>query len=89
MLLRSILGGALSLIVTSAMAQEPVKVGLILPMTGPFSTTGKQVEAGVRFYLAQNGASAGGRKIESFCATMPASPTIPSASRRICWSTTK
>lgn len=64
MLLRSIIAGALSLIAASALAEEPVKVGLILPMTGPFSTTGKQIEAGVRFYLAQNGTTAGGRKIE-------------------------
>ena len=46
------------------MAQEPVKVGLILPMTGPFTTTGKQVEAGARFYMQQNGASIDGRKID-------------------------
>jgi hypothetical protein len=26
------------------------KVGHILPMTGPFTTTSKQVEAGARFY---------------------------------------
>jgi len=47
-----------------AMAEESVKVGLILPMTGPFTTTGKQVEAGARFYMQQNGASADGKKIE-------------------------
>ena len=35
----------------SALAQDSVKIGLILPMTGPFTTTGKQVEAGVRFYM--------------------------------------
>src|SRR6202048_4138484 len=42
----------------SAMAEETVKVGLILP------TTGKQVEAGARFYMQQNGATVDGRKIE-------------------------
>ena len=46
----------------SATAQETIKIGLILPMTGPFTTTGKQVEAGVRFYLQQNGATVAGRK---------------------------
>jgi len=30
-------------------AQESVKVGLIVPMTGPFALTGNQVEASVRF----------------------------------------
>ena len=48
----------------SAVAQEAVKIGLILPMTGPFTTTGKQVEAGVRFYMQQNGATVAGKKIE-------------------------
>jgi branched-chain amino acid transport system substrate-binding protein len=44
--------------------QQPVKIGLILPMTGPFASTGRQVDAAVRLYLAQNGATVAGRKIE-------------------------
>lgn len=47
-----------------AQAQDVVKVGLILPMTGPFASTGRQVEAGVNAYLALNGDSAAGKKIE-------------------------
>ncbi len=49
---------------SAALAQETVKIGLILPMTGPFTTTGKQVEAGVRFYMQQNGATVAGKKVE-------------------------
>ena len=45
-------------------AQEPVKIGLILPMTGPFASTGRQVDAAVRLYLSQHGATVAGRKIE-------------------------
>ena len=41
-----------------------MKIGLILPMTGPFASTGRQVDAAVRLYLAQNGATVAGRKIE-------------------------
>ena len=55
---------ALALASVNAVAEETVKVGLILPMTGPFTTTGKQVEAGARFYMQQNGATVDGRKIE-------------------------
>jgi branched-chain amino acid transport system substrate-binding protein len=40
------------------------KVGLILPMTGPFASTGKQVEAAVRLYMAQNGDTVAGKKVE-------------------------
>src|SRR5262249_19060078 len=55
---------ALALASANAAAEETVKVGLILPMTGPFTTTGKQVEAGGRFYMEENGGTGDGRKIE-------------------------
>jgi branched-chain amino acid transport system substrate-binding protein len=57
---------AMALGATDAASQESVKVGLILPMTGAFTTTGKQVEAGVRFYMQQHGASIGDKKLEIF-----------------------
>ncbi|HEX2146108.1 MAG TPA: ABC transporter substrate-binding protein [Pseudorhizobium sp.] len=47
-----------------ALAQEAVKVGLILPMTGPFASTGRQVEAGVRAYMALKGDEVAGKKVE-------------------------
>lgn len=47
-----------------AHAQEAVKVGLILPMTGPFASTGRQVEAGIKAYMALNGDTVAGKKIE-------------------------
>src|SRR5262249_20568362 len=52
---------SIALASANAMAEETVKVGLILPVTGPFTTTGKQVEAGARFYMQQNGATVDGR----------------------------
>ena len=45
-------------------AADPAKVGLILPLTGPFASTGRQIEAAVRLYMARNGDMAGGRKVE-------------------------
>ncbi|WP_281977013.1 ABC transporter substrate-binding protein [Pseudorhizobium flavum] len=50
--------------VLPAYAQEVVKIGLVLPMTGPFASTGRQVEAGVKAYMAINGDTAGGKKVE-------------------------
>ena len=47
-----------------AHAQETIKIGLILPMTGPFASTGRQVDAAARLYLAQNGNTVAGRKVE-------------------------
>ena len=48
----------------SAFAADPIKVGLILPMTGPFASTGRQTQAGVRLYMQKNGDTVAGRKIE-------------------------
>ena len=49
---------------SGASAQQTMQVGLILPMTGPFASTGRQIEAAARLYVQQNGDTAGGKKIE-------------------------
>jgi branched-chain amino acid transport system substrate-binding protein len=48
----------------TALAQDTVKVGLILPMTGPFASTGRQIDGAVRLYMQQRGTSVAGKKIE-------------------------
>ena len=56
---------ALLLPAAPAFAQaDTVKIGLILPLTGPFASTGRQVEAAVRLYMQQNGSTVAGKKIE-------------------------
>ena len=45
-------------------SQAPVKIGLILPMTGPFASSGKQMLAGTNLYFGQHGDTVAGRKIE-------------------------
>ena len=45
-------------------AAEPFKIGMILPMTGPFASTGLQIVAAAKLYMAQNGDTVAGRKIE-------------------------
>ena len=47
-----------------ATAAEPLKVGLILPMSGPFASTGRQVDAAVKLFLQQNGSTVGGRQVQ-------------------------
>jgi len=47
-----------------AWAAEPLKIGLILPLTGPFASTGRQIEAACRLYIARNGDTVAGRKVE-------------------------
>jgi branched-chain amino acid transport system substrate-binding protein len=57
---------AVALVGASGMtlAQEQFKIGLILPMTGPFASTGKQIEAAARLFMAQNGDTVAGKKVE-------------------------
>src|SRR5215813_6117343 len=45
-------------------AQDSVKIGLILPMTGQQASTGKQISAAVRLYQQEHGTSVAGKKIE-------------------------
>ena len=45
-------------------AQDSVKIGLVLPMTGPQASTGKQIDAAVRLYQQQRGTTVAGKKIE-------------------------
>ena len=56
---------AVALSATYSVAQEAkFKIGLILPMTGQQASTGRQIEAAARLYMAQNGDTVAGRKIE-------------------------
>src|SRR5918994_7445383 len=49
---------------SGSQAQEGFKIGLILPMTGPFASTGRQIEAAVKLYMQQNGDTVAGKKIQ-------------------------
>ena len=61
-------------------AQEVFKIGLILPMTGQSASTGKQIEAAARLYMAQNGDKVAGRKIELI---VKDDGGVPDATKRI------
>ena len=55
---------ALALGLAPALAADPVKIGFIAPLTGPFAQSGKLMELGARLYMQQNGDQAGGRTVE-------------------------
>ncbi len=56
---------AAALAAGSAQAQsDTVKIGVILPMTGQSASTGKQIDAAIKLWVAQNGNKAGGKKVE-------------------------
>lgn len=55
---------ALSLASGSAIAQDAFKIGLILPMTGPFASTGRQIDGAVKLWMQQHGTTVAGKKVE-------------------------
>ena len=56
------------------------KIGLILPMTGQQASTGRQIEAAARLYMAQNGDTVAGRKVELI---VKDDTTVPDVTKRI------
>ena len=64
---RLVLGGVVALALaapTVGWAQDSVKIGLILPMTGQQASTGKQISAAVRLYQQEHGTTVAGKKVE-------------------------
>lgn len=60
----AVAAAALTISSFGALAQETVKIGLILPLSGPFAPTGRQIEAGARTYMQHHGTAVAGKKIE-------------------------
>ncbi len=48
----------------AAQAADPVKIGVIIPLTGPFQSNGKQIEAAIKTFTKEKGDTVAGRKIE-------------------------
>jgi branched-chain amino acid transport system substrate-binding protein len=48
----------------TAIAQETVKIGVILPYSGPFADAANQLQAGIDLYIAKHGDTVAGKKIE-------------------------
>ena len=48
----------------SALAQQPVKIGLINVLSGQFADAGVQLDNGIKTYMKQHGDVIAGRKIE-------------------------
>jgi branched-chain amino acid transport system substrate-binding protein len=49
---------------TQAAAQDTIKVGLVLTLSGQFADAGIQLQNGVKTYMQQHGDTVGGKKIE-------------------------
>lgn len=62
--LHSIAATALLAVVAHAQESAPLKIGMVVPMSGPFASYGKQVENGVGVFLRENGDTIAGRKVQ-------------------------
>jgi len=66
-LLVTALAGAAVLALSPVAAQaqaDTVKIGVILPMTGQSASTGRQIEAAIKLWMAQTGGKVAGKKVE-------------------------
>ena len=63
-----------------AAAQDTVKIGLIVPMTGQQASTGKQIEAAVKLYMRSTATRSPARRSRSSSRTIGA---VPDNTKRI------
>jgi branched-chain amino acid transport system substrate-binding protein len=59
---------------------DTVKIGVILPMTGQQASTGRQIDAAIKLWVAQNGNRAGGKKVEVI---LKDDGSVPDQTRRL------
>ena len=62
-LLKVLVALAASLATATAVAQDPIMVGMVVEMSGPFADIGRQIMNGARAYMKANGETVGGRKV--------------------------
>lgn len=49
---------------SAGFAEDTVKVGVVIPLTGNFQSNGRQINAAIKTYIAGHGDTAGGKKVE-------------------------
>ena len=66
--------------VTEAGAQDAIKLGLVMPMTGVLASNGREAVDGAKLYMAQHGDTVAGRRIELI---VKDDGSIPDAGKRL------
>src|SRR3569833_29386 len=64
----------------SAQAQDTVKIGLVISMTGSQASTGKQIKAAVDLYMKEHGDTVAGKKVQVI---LRDTASVPDNSKRI------
>lgn len=70
------LGVVLLLMTSTAAAQEPIRVGFITDLTGPLAQPGKEMENGMRLFLAEHKNTLSGRPVELTVLDAGSSPAV-------------
>lgn len=60
----------------TAQSREPIKIGVILPLTGPSAAIGQEDLKGIQFALEEAGNSIGGRPVQLVVADDQNSPNV-------------
>jgi len=60
----SICGAAALLAIAPAQAQGTIKIGVIMPFSGPLADTATQMDGGIKLYMKRHGDTVAGKKIE-------------------------
>jgi len=74
---------AIAALLAAAGAQaqsDTVKIGVILPMTGQQASTGRQIDAAIKLWVAQNGSKVAGKKVEVI---LKDDQSLPDQTRRL------
>jgi len=53
---------------------EPIRIGFLIPLTGPLATPGQDMRDGFALYWGQAGHTAGGRKVQVITADTTCNP---------------
>ena len=83
--LRSMAGALANLVLATAsavQAQTPIKIGVVVPLSGPQAEYGAQITGGMKVYMKEMGDVVAGRKIE-LVTRDSGSPPSPDVAKRI------
>src|SRR5204863_8636930 len=63
-----------ALLASSALAQEPIRIGFLTVRTGPLAAGGRQMEEGINLFLKERNGTLAGRKVQVFFADTAGQP---------------
>ncbi len=69
-----VVASAFSVVAVAAQAADPIKIGVLLPLSGGLAQSGQDALNGFKLYWSQDGMESGGRPVEIIEADSPCNP---------------